>query len=166
MRPLIIYYSLTGSTAKIASHIVEKVKGMERRLVEDNARTGLVASFTARVGLKAKLRSPDYSVGDYDPIILLSPVWTGKPTPAMNAFLSVVDLKGKKVIAVLVGARRENDKAVSLLRSLIISRKALYVETIYLRGLPVNKREMRPTEEHLIAEAERVKRLVEGIINI
>lgn len=166
MKPLVIYYSRTGSTAEIATHIIKKAEGIGRRLIEEKPTTNIVASFTARVGLKTRLKSPDYTLHGFDPIIILSPVWASRPTPAINTYIDGIDLKGKKVIAALVGTRHQNPEAMSILRNSIISRKAKYVETIYIRGLPINAKERQPTKEDLRASAERIMRLIEGIIDI
>ncbi len=166
MKPLVVYYSHTGSTAEIASHILERARGVERRLIDEKPRANLVASFKARAGLKTKLRSADYTLSDYDLVIILSPVWGGSPTPAVNTFLAGVDLGGKKVIAGLVGARESNTEALGHIRNHVISRNAKYVETVYLKGLPVDRGVRRPTSDELKAEAAKVVRLVEGILDV
>ena len=47
------------------------------------------------------------SVDDFDPIILLTPIWNGKPTPAMNEFLERINLMGKTVVLGLIGQMRQ-----------------------------------------------------------
>jgi len=46
-------------------------------------------------------------MGEFDPIVLLTPVWKGKPTAAMMEFLEKIDLKGKRVVLGLVGANKK-----------------------------------------------------------
>lgn len=123
-------------------------------------------SLASLLGRKARLKDPNFRVEEHDPIVLLTPVWSGGPTPAMNAFLAGTNLRGKKVIAGLVGAKRENPRALNKLRDVAIDHQAKYIETVSLRGIPLGRAKPRPTEAELRAEGEKVTRLVAGILDV
>ena len=165
-KPLVVYYSYTGSTATIASQVLGNIGGVERRLVDCESRPGLRSYLSNRMGKLPRLTNPDYDVSSYDPIILLTPIWYGYPTPAMNAFLASTKLRDKKVIVGLVGARENSRVPLSRIWSAAIARDAKYIETTHLRGLPIRKEQPRPTDEQLRAQALKVCEMYRGIIDV
>ncbi len=166
LRPLVVYFSYTGSTATIASHVIDSIGAVERRLIDEESRDGIRVSLESLLRMKAKLRDPDFHVAEHDPIVLLTPVWSGEPTPAMNAFLVGTNLRGKKVIAGLVGGKRENPRALAKIREVAIEHQAKYIETVSLRGIPLERNLPKPTEGELRTEGGKVARLVAGILDV
>jgi flavodoxin len=133
-KPLIIYYSKTGTTAKIAEIVLPIIAAESRRLGEPRGWRGRLERGLNPRG-DADMGGPDTNTLGYDPIILLTPIWKGKPTSSMVEFLESVDLKGKRVVLGLVGANESNPGALDKLRRKIIERGCIFIESIYLRGV-------------------------------
>ena len=96
----IIYYSWIGNTHVIATEI-QRLTGFDIiRIEEEKHREfGKIAgaAMGAFFGMKNKIKAMDFSLKDYDNIILGCQVWAGKTTPAINTFLKKADFTGKKV---------------------------------------------------------------------
>jgi flavodoxin len=154
-RPLIVYYSKTGTTAKIVEIVLPKIKAESRRLGEPKGWMG-------RLNLRSLSRKVDAVVNPYsfidgfDPIILLTPVWKGKPTSSMIEFLEKIDLKGKRVVLGLVGANKTNPNALEKLRRKAMERGCNFIETIYLRGVLPGRDWTDLKEEDYLREASRL----------
>ena len=55
------------------------------------------AAMAAICGIKSGIKPMDYQLADFENIFLGVQIWAGKTTPAINAYLSKVCFKGKKV---------------------------------------------------------------------
>jgi len=105
----IIYYSRDNSTKTAAEILAEKLKAETFELIEKNKRKGifgfLSGGFQASTGKSSKLvNAPWEEITEFDTLYLLTPLWAGKTTPAMNTFLDNADLSGKKVYIATVQA--------------------------------------------------------------
>jgi flavodoxin len=155
LKPLIIYYSKTGTTAKIAEIVLPIIKAEGRRLSEPRGWRGRL-----KLGLYSRIvddvKEPESILDEFDPIILLTPVWRGKPTPVMIEFLEKIDLSGKRVLLGLVGANETNPNALEKLRRKAMERGCNFIETIYLRGVLPGRDWTDLKEEDYLREATRL----------
>lgn len=108
MKTLIVYYSYSGNTDRVAKLCAEKlkVKGEVtlQRLKPKNEITGFGAQCRAAfTGQRAELgEGVSYDVSPYDLVIIGSPVWAFAPVPAVNTYLDKVNgLHGKKAAILL-----------------------------------------------------------------
>ncbi len=101
MRTLVVYYSLTGKTELVAEAIAKVLNADIRKIKEARKRRvpfGFISGGFAAMRKKGcKIKEMNLNL-DYHLIFLGAPVWGGKPTPAINAFISKADFKDKKVI--------------------------------------------------------------------
>ena len=152
-KPLIIYYSKTGTTAKIAETVLPTIKGETRKLEEPRNWT---EKLMHRLNTRKEGNLNHHNIDDFDPIILLTPIWGGKPTPAMMGFLNKIDLHGKRVVIGLVGANATNPNALQKLHRKAIERGCIFIETIYLKGAPPGRDWASLGEEDYRREAGRL----------
>lgn len=104
MKSLIVYYSYTGNTRKIA----ERLKDILSRKGEaeiyqlkpiDESNNFFVQAIRAFAGKRAQLPDLKFDLSSYDLICLGTPVWAFAPTPAINTFLDKCkNLDGKDAI--------------------------------------------------------------------
>jgi flavodoxin len=102
MKTCVAYYSRSGNTKIAAEYLANKI-GATIIVLNDQTdyhgvfgflKGGMKASFAR----KAKLNDTIYrEISLFERIILATPVWAGKTTPAINAVLSNVDFRGKAV---------------------------------------------------------------------
>lgn len=101
MKTLIVFYSLTGNTKKIALAAALAAGGemMEIKIRKEIPSTGFWRYFW--IGMQAVKSSGlmplEKNPNDYDLIFLGGPVWAGNFAPAIRSFLSKAKLKNKKI---------------------------------------------------------------------
>ena len=107
MKTMILYYSYGGTTKKLAQHLaLKKSAGLYE--VKAQKTPGLLSAYTAGcfAALRGK-RSPIEPIranfADVDRLVVMGPVWAGKPAPAMNALLDQLPA-GKQVEVRMVSA--------------------------------------------------------------
>lgn len=102
MKALVVYYSRTGTT-KILGEAIAKGLGAEvEELIDQKKRLGLrpfrwlIAGMDARRRklTSIKVQKPPQ---DYDLILIGTPIWAGRMTPAVRTYLESQNLEGKKV---------------------------------------------------------------------
>ena len=162
-RPLIIYYSKTGTTAKIVEILLPIIKAKSRRLGEPKGLRGKL-SLGQSSRKEGDVKELDAIVEEFDPIILMTPVWKGEPTLAMIEYLERIDLKGKRVVLGLVGANETNPKALDKLRRKAMERGCTFIETIFLRGVLPGRDWTDLKEEDYLREATRLAEKVSAVI--
>jgi flavodoxin len=104
VKSIIIYYSLTGNTHKLAESLASRLKekgevSLLRLIPLDESKTFLGQCWRAFLGLKASISELQTDLSNYDFICLGTPVWAFGPTPAVNKYLEICSgLEGKKII--------------------------------------------------------------------
>jgi flavodoxin len=102
MKTLVVYYSLDGNTALVASELAGLLGAdlLELELAEEKKRTGLAKYFWGGKMVfsrgKPALRPYAADLSAYDLVVLGGPVWAGSPSPALVSFLSETGMTGKK----------------------------------------------------------------------
>lgn len=103
-KTLVLYYSQTGNTQKVAELIQEKVGADIETIVpvipydgDYNAtiERGRVELFEGKF---PEVQPLNVNVADYDVIFIGYPVWFGTYAPPVETMLNNVDLKGKKIV--------------------------------------------------------------------
>jgi flavodoxin len=101
---LIVYYSYTNNTKKIAEKI-QKATGAD--ICEIETVKPYIGDYNSVVeqgkqeidhGFKPEIKPLSVNLGDYDTIIIGTPVWWYTYAPAVLTFLSEYDLSGKTII--------------------------------------------------------------------
>lgn len=102
---VVVYYSFEGNTKKAAEQLAEKLGAdiVELRTVEEIPRKGF-GKFFVGGGLALFKKCPplqdiESDMDKYEKIILGTPIWAGKCTPAINSFLKAYPVE-EKVVAV------------------------------------------------------------------
>jgi len=107
MEQLIIYYSYSGYTKKIAEDLARK-ETADILEIKDYKPLGKLKAYTAGIiasmrGKAWQIKPPDIEISKYDKIIILAPVWANNPPPAFNAMLEYLP-SGKPVDIKMVSA--------------------------------------------------------------
>lgn len=91
MKTLVIYYSLTGNTQKIAQAIANALEADINRIEDRRSRTGLLGMvrtvYQVLFSRPAKIRIPYTDPYQYDLLILGAPVWIMKLAPPMRSYI-------------------------------------------------------------------------------
>jgi flavodoxin len=102
MKALVVYYSKSGNTRRVAEEIQKALGADAEELVEiGTKRSGffgfLFAGRDAMRGRPSKIESAKKRPADYDLVFVGSPVWGWNLVPAVRSYLATGDLKGKPV---------------------------------------------------------------------
>jgi hypothetical protein len=175
MNILIVYYSNEGSTAKVAEGLAQATRGTVRQLIAKRA-AGPGSIIAALLGLRTRLVGADYDVSRRDVVVLMTPVWAGSPTPAINTFIARAPLRDKRVFFVSVGGSPTNPRAVALMERRLKARGALVVGHQEVLGKqprmsgPAKGKEPQvpvqrdPTDEELIEDGTTIARTLEAAL--
>jgi flavodoxin len=97
---LVVYYSRSGKTRLVAQKLAEILAADLEEITEKTDRSGpmgyLLAGRDTVLNHPAELTSR-HSVEGKKVVVIGMPVWAFAPPPAIRAYLSAVDLTGKKV---------------------------------------------------------------------
>jgi flavodoxin len=137
----VVYYSYDGSTA-VAARIIARQKGgsvyelLEKRPRKKSPGAFMAGAFQAVFKGKSKLQN-DFAkeTQAQDTLYIGSPVWGSSSVPAVNAFVSRADLKGKDIYLFFVCASPEPDyipKGGVNYLSRLIARKGGRLKDIYV----------------------------------
>ena len=101
MKSLVVYYSRTGNARFVAETIAAEIGADIEEIIDLKKRGGafgfLIGGFDAWRGKLTEIAPANKSPAGYDLVVIGTPVWGGRPTPAIRTYLKQNDLSGKKV---------------------------------------------------------------------
>jgi len=101
MKILVVYYSRTGNTARLAQAIATELNADIIELKETTKRSGIIgymkAGFAAMTHKQANLLPINKKIEEYDLIILGTPVWAFTAPPPVATFINENKTKIKKL---------------------------------------------------------------------
>jgi len=100
MRPLVVYYSRTGSNKTMAEAIAKAIAGDCSEIVDCRKRNGVLGFLrSGSDACRRKLTHIELKVDPaaHDLIIIGTPIWAGRMTPAARTFLTNYKLTGKQL---------------------------------------------------------------------
>jgi flavodoxin len=101
VKSLVVYYSRTGNARYVAQTIASQLGAEIEEIVDLKKRSGVLGWLgggrDARQGKETEISPSIKSPANYDLIVVGSPIWASKPTPAIVTYLKKNDLSGKKV---------------------------------------------------------------------
>ncbi len=122
MKSLVVYYSRTGNARFVAETIAAEIGADIEEVIDLKKRSGTLGSlsggFAARRGKETEIAPTTKSPARYDLIIVGTPVWAGRPSPAITTYLKKNNLSGKKV-AVFFARGRKKPRAIEQTKALM-----------------------------------------------
>lgn len=101
MNSLVVFYSRTEKTEFVAEEIAKQLDSDVETIIDKKDRDGIMgwieAGVEAIIGAETEIEPTQYSPSDYDLIILGSPVWSRRISPAMRTYLNDHDLSDRKI---------------------------------------------------------------------
>ncbi|MDL2236882.1 hypothetical protein LJC56_03495 [Christensenellaceae bacterium OttesenSCG-928-K19] len=100
MKTLLVYYSYSGTTKQIAQEIAQRENTALCEAKEVKRLPGIGSFFVGcpqAIRHKARAIQPlEKNMADYEKIIIMGPIWAGRPAPAVNAIIDALP-QGKTV---------------------------------------------------------------------
>jgi flavodoxin len=119
MKSLVVYFSLTGSTEFVAKIVAHQLNADLCEVVDKKHKNGkLIYLKGGAASFREKLTKIEVSksIDEYDFIVVGSPVWAGKITPAIRTFLSLNDFSQKKGAFFITLGGKKPEKSFENLR--------------------------------------------------
>ncbi len=114
MQTIVLYYTLGGSTRRVAEKRAQTENATLVEIRETKKRTPFSAFLPgcpdAMRRKASKIEPPNVDFSQFDRVVICCPVWAGFPAPAFNALLSIMPA-GKEVCLVLCSAGGETPKS-------------------------------------------------------
>lgn len=92
MKALVVYYSRTGTTKKIADKISELLGSEIEEIVDTKKREGpfgfMIAVKDGGQRKMTTIQEPEKDPSEYDLIIIGTPIWAGAMTPAIRTYIT------------------------------------------------------------------------------
>jgi flavodoxin len=160
MKPLVVYYSLTGKTRLVAQAIAE---ALNATLVEIEERRPipipfvyLSGGFAALTNRGTKINPIDVDLKQYERIFIGSPIWNSRPTPAVNSFIYQTNFEGRSVILFFTMAGDNSEKALANITAKIEKNQGKVAGSFAITSYKVS-------DEEIIARAKEVIRNYRGV---
>lgn len=121
---LIAYYSQSGKTRKIVDQVGKSLEECEVEEIKDlKARRGIMGFIrNARRAMKEKqtdIVTSEIDPGNYDLVILASPVWASNMTPAVRTYMERYKDKFKECAFILTCGSSKNDAALKRMENIV-----------------------------------------------
>jgi menaquinone-dependent protoporphyrinogen IX oxidase len=118
MKPLVVYYSLTGKTRLVAQVIAEALNARLVEIKETKPRklglsVYLFGGLAATINRGSKINPIDVDLKHHETIFIGSPIWNSRPTPAVNSFIYQTNFEGRSVILFFTMAGGNSEKALA-----------------------------------------------------
>ena len=133
MSRIFIYYSLTSNGDEVAKYLESRGFGV-RKVIEKKKMPKrffwmiLAGGFRAGMNQKGKLIDYDSDVSSFDEVVIGSPIWNARFTPAINSVLLQTDLKDKKLIFVLYSGSGQGPKAEARIKKEYPNAKIIFLK--------------------------------------
>lgn len=127
MKTLIVYYSRTGTTEKLARALADALDARvvtidcPRYAVERSGWLGyLKAGWDSLKGRLPQIDTPPLTLADYDLLLIGTPIWTSYPSAPMRAFLEQgVGFPPRVALFVTSGGHSPAEKAAEMVKDLL-----------------------------------------------
>lgn len=107
MKIIVIFYSYTGHTRKIAQDMASKenadIYEIKERKLRNKFNAYVFGSFQAMKQKKADIAPINIDLQLYDKIIIMMPIWAGFPAPSINNVIEILPA-GKEVEVISISA--------------------------------------------------------------
>ena len=125
MKALTVYFTRSGNTEMVVKKIHESIGGDVEQISEQTNRKGIVGWLKTGGGNAkrevAKIDATRYDPGEYDLVILASPIWAGSVSAPMRGYITLNRDKLKKTAVFLGNDSGAVEKAFEEINELLVN---------------------------------------------
>ncbi|AWX32343.1 flavodoxin [Methanosphaera sp. BMS] len=125
MTDIVIYYSRTKNTKKVAEVIARKYNTEILEVNDKRKRNGILGFITGGYDSlfekDTKIEYEKLDLKDYDTIFIGTPVWASKPTPAIVQFIKENEFSGTNCVTFATMMGSGGETTINVLNNMIIS---------------------------------------------
>ena len=148
MKSIIIYYSYSGNTKKVADILANYLtKTSEVNRLEllglDESSSFFTQAQRAFFRRRGQIQPANFDLSNYDLICFGTPVWAFAPSPAMNTYLDkCFGLKGKQVILFTTyGSGTGRRRCINYMEKILTKKGAREFKQFSIQQFKVNNQE-------------------------
>ena len=123
MKSLVVYYSRSGNTRFVAEKISQKIGGDIEEIIDKKRRKGplgfVIGGFDATRGRKTDIAEMKKSPRDYDLIVVGTPMWNKRITPAVRTYLEDNKLSEKRVALFCTNHGSQSERVFKTLKEIM-----------------------------------------------
>lgn len=145
MHSLIIYYSYSGNTKKVAGYLCGYLQQRGQADIVELKAQDESAGFFAQCRRafwhkRAKIEPINFDLSSYDVICFGAPVWAFAPAPAMNTCLDQVqNIRDKEIILFTTfGSGTGNNRCLNYMQQVLVAKGAKDFKRFSIPGIRVN----------------------------
>ncbi|MFA5410697.1 MAG: flavodoxin [Candidatus Omnitrophota bacterium] len=149
MKSIVIYYSFSGNTRKVAQtlcgYLSQKGGVTEIELkAADEAGSFFGQCRRAFTRSRAELESVNFDLGAYDLICFGTPVWAFGPAPAMNTYLDkCLGAAGKEIVLFTTyGSGTGNNRCLNYMQDILAQKGAKSFQRFSIQQFKVKNKEL------------------------
>lgn len=137
MKTIILYYSRTKKTSKAAKTLADELSADIVEIKDLKDRSGVLnyisASMDAMRENKTNIRPSTVDFNEYGLIYIGTPVWAGKPAPAILTLIDKCNFQGKDVILFATLGGSGGEKTIERMREKIEVRGGRVVTSFLIK---------------------------------
>ena len=162
MKPLVVYYSLTGKTKLVAQVIAEALNATLVEIQETKPRklgplVYLIGGFAATINRGSKINPIDVDLKQHERIFIGSPVWNSRPAPAINSFIYQTNFEGRSIIPFFTMGGDNSEKALANITTKIERSQGKVAGSFEIKSY-------RVSDEKIIARTKEAIKDYQGVI--
>ena len=123
MKSLVVYYSRSGNTRFAAEQISKEIGGEIEEIIDKKKRKGLLgfvsSGYDATRGRATKIAAIKRSPKDYDLVVVGTPMWNKRITPAVRTYLRDNNFSEKRVALFCTNLGSEPERVFKTLKELM-----------------------------------------------
>jgi flavodoxin len=147
MKPLVVYYSLTGKTKLVAQAIAEALNATLVEITETKPRKPgpsiyAISGLAAKMNKGSEINPLEVDLKQYETIFIGSPTWNSRPAPAINTFIYQTNFEGRSIIPFFTMAGDNSEKALANIRAKIEKSQGKVVGSFAITSYKVSDEEI------------------------
>jgi flavodoxin len=123
LKSLVVFYSRTGNARWVAETVAAQIGADTEEIVDKKKRGGVLGYLgggsDARRGKKTEIEPTKRSPADYDLIVIGSPIWAGRATPAITTWIKKNNLADKQVAVFFVQGGKNKSQGLEQMKTLL-----------------------------------------------
>jgi len=156
-KTLIVYYLPEPAIPVLSTKSIQDTLGCDIQEIKDlKDRSGISGFIGGMIDVRKNpttgISPREANAEGYSLLIIGSPGWGGKITPAINTFINMTDFTGKKVVLFSVVSGQMPQKTLDEYSELIKSRGGRVIDTFIIKTLWINQDEMRTKAKNICTE--------------
>jgi len=137
MKTIVLYYSRTRKTAKVAKTLAEEIGADSIEIIDLKDRMGAINYLKSVIDAlrenKTHIKPEEFDLTGYDLVYIGTPTWGSKPAPAIITLIDQCDLKDKSVILFSTMGNSGGENAINRMKEKIEARGGRTVNSFTLK---------------------------------